>query len=388
MLREDVSDTPVLLKVDGRYLCADNLRFACILAVIAVHTAKLLAVGAPHNSAIELFQVAAISMVKFGTIGFFMISGFLLEKNLQTRSPIDLIRRRIQKVLLPWTFWFVISTVAMSAVDFVEHKRAFLPGTPLAISLGKTSLQVFTGTALWFVPNLLLSLVVLIVFRRYLHSLVFGAALLTVTLFYSLNIYTDWIDTHHTRAFFGFIFYLWLGHYAAIHVGRLSDFLRSIPTSLLCSAALLLVIAEFAEALLLSRLHAVDPLNTLKISTQIFSVVVFLLFFKVQRRLWPVSFDVSRTTFGMYLSHVILLAAVTSPLWSLMNQAPSHPLLGRFVVRLAVWLGATALVSAFSFALARAFSASPSLGWIVGSPRRTSHVRALEVDSSSATTAV
>jgi membrane-bound acyltransferase YfiQ involved in biofilm formation len=210
---------------------------------------------------------------------------------------------------------------------------------------------------------------VLLIFRRHLQSLFFGGVLLAASLFYSLNIYTQWIETHHTRAFFGFIFYLWLGHYAAINMGRFTQLLRSLPTGALLVATLISAFAAFGEGRLLVHLHAPDPLNTLKVTTQIFSVLVFLCFFKYQRPIWPACFDVPRTTFGMYLAHVLTLAAFTSPLWMLMNGTHPHPFLGSFAMRVAIWLATTALTAAVSLVLARALAASPTLGWIVGSPR-------------------
>ncbi len=114
------------------------------------------------------------------------------------------------------------------------------------------------------------------------------------------------------------------------------------------------------------HLNSADPLNTLKVTTQVFSVLVFLCFFKIQRRLWPRFLDVSRTTFGMYLSHVIVLAAFLHPLWTILQKPGQHPLLGSFAMRVAMWLGAALLTVATSFLVARVLSTSPGLSWTVG----------------------
>ena len=115
------------------------------------------------------------------------------------------------------------------------------------------------------------------------------------------------------------------------------------------------------------HLHAADPQNTLKVTTQVFSVLVFLCFFKYQRPLWPAFFDVPRTTFGMYLSHVLILAAFTYPLRTLLDGPHPHPFARSFVMRVAMWLATTAFVSGLSFAISRTLSASPALSWTVGS---------------------
>jgi membrane-bound acyltransferase YfiQ involved in biofilm formation len=385
MLREAPGTTFTVLKIDGRYVSADNLRFACVLAIITVHASNLLAVSDPKDTKARLFQLAAVSLVKFGTIGFFLISGFLLEKNLQTQSSLSLMRKRIRKVLLPWTFWFLVTCLALSATDLFHHKRAFLKGTPLVVSIWKTSFHTFTSTAFWFVPNLLLSLTFLLVFRRYLHSLLFGAMLLATSLFYSVNIYTQWIEVPHTRALFGFIFYLWLGHYAGVSIQRFSNLLRSIPSGLLWLGTSIAALAQVGEGWLLLRLHSVDPLNTLKVTTQVFSVLVFLCFFKHQRSIWPKFIDVSRTTFGMYLSHVLILSGFNSALWTLLISPVAHPLLGSLAGRVTLWLAVTALTSGASLMLSRGISNSQTLSWIVGSPKRIAAPQGAEHQGQSTT---
>ncbi len=211
MPQEQLSTPTGFLQVDGRYVCADNLRFACILAIIVVHSSWILTVGATAGSAIGWFQFGVIAIAKFGTIGFFLISGFLLEKNLHARSSLELMERRIRKVFVPWALWFALTCALLSVADVVRHKRAFLPDTPWYLSIGTTAAHTFASTSFWFVPNLLLCLLLLLVFRRYLEKLWFGGVLLAISLFYSLNIYTQWIDAHHTRALFGFIFICGLG---------------------------------------------------------------------------------------------------------------------------------------------------------------------------------
>ena len=373
MSHENPPASQILLKIDGRYVCADNLRFACMLAIITMHSANVLTVAAAEGSAIEAFQFALITIAKFGTIGFFLISGFLLEKNLETLGPSSLIRRRIRKIFLPWTLWFVLTCVTLWVSDLIRHKDGLLSGAPFYLSLWSRAAFVFTRTSFWFVPNLLLSLMVLLMFRRYLQNLVFGGVLLATSLVYSLNIYTQWFDAHHTRAMFGFIFYLWLGNYAGSNIDRFSDFLRFVPTWSLWLATFVSALASFGEGRLLMHLQSVDPLNTLKVTTQVFSVLVFLCFFKYRRRMWPVSFDVPRTTFGMYLAHVIVLAAYVHPLGAALRWAGPHPLLGSFGMRVATWLIAATLTAATSLVLARALSHSETLGWTVGSPRRVAN---------------
>jgi acyltransferase len=358
-----------LQKIDGRFLCADNTRFWCMFAVVAVHCTRVFTLSASDDS--WAVYVAA-TVFKFATIGFFLVSGFLLEKGLATDRPLELLSKRMRKVFLPWLFWCVLFAIVLGLSDFAQHRTPFLPGVAVFRASIAEADRVLTSTALWFVPNILFSLSVLLVFRRYLQRLGFGAVLLAADLFYTVNIYAQWIPASHPRALFAFIFYLWLGYFAAIHLEGFKRTLGRVSSVALVCVTLLAASLSFAEARLLYHLHSSDPLNTLRLSNQIFSVLVVLCLCKVRRATWPRFVDVSRHTFGIYLSHALIVGIVLTTVRRLLELSAFAPIVSSVGLRVLLWGVATLIAWTAGFLISREMAATPSLCWLVGlSPRQT-----------------
>jgi membrane-bound acyltransferase YfiQ involved in biofilm formation len=246
-----------------------------------------------------------VTPFKFATIGFFLISGFLLGERVDRRNPLEYFMRRVRRVFYPWLLWCGIMVASLVIYKLAGAGPGHLnPAETLRIAWSSGRFVLF-ATSFWFVPNLLLSIAILLIFRRHLYSLKLGLFLLAVNLVYAVNIYTMWFQTMHTRAFFGFVFYLWLGSYAAHNFDKISSFLNRIPVAVLVATSLIMAAAAYGEAHLLSTLHNPYPLNTLRLSNQIFSISMVLLLFKLKRATWPGFTDVRRHTFGLYLTHVV-----------------------------------------------------------------------------------
>jgi hypothetical protein len=129
-----------------------------------------------------------------------------------------------------------------------------------------------------------------------------------VSLFYGINAYTQWLPVQsHTEALFGFVFYLWLGAWVAKHFVTFESWTARIPALALIAMAALTGLAAFGEGELLSQSAA---LNTLRISNQIYSVVMVLAIFKARKALWPRALKVRKSTFGVYLAHSVVLAVL------------------------------------------------------------------------------
>ncbi len=349
--------------INGRFLAADNARFWCMFAVVALHCTCIFTLGSNENT-IVAYLIA--SPFKFSTIGFFLVSGFLLEKDFATRDPRALLFKRLRKVFLPWLLWAALFVFSIALADSARHGNPFLPGVPVIRALSQEIVNCLTGSALWFVPNLLVSLSLLLIFRKHLQSLRLGAALLGLNLFYTLNVYAQWIPAQHTRALFAFVFYLWLGHYAATHLAGLNRLLAAISTPRLLALTALAAALSFAEGRILYRLGSVDPLNTLRPSNQLFSILAVLCFAKLRRRTWPRFVDVPRHTFGIYLSHALILRVVFTSVRRLLELPAVLPYAPSLALRAALWLLATAAAWTTGFLLSRQLAATPGLCWMQG----------------------
>ena len=253
--------------------------------------------------------------------------------------------------------------------DLIQHRAPFLDDAPLGSALRSEVMRCLTGTALWFVPNLLFGLAILLIFRKHLESLVLGAALLALDLLYTANIYAQWFPAQHTRALFAFIFYLWLGHYAARHVAALNQLLSTLPGWLLLLLTVSAGALAFSETGLLHGLGSIDSLNTLRASNQIFSVLAVLSFAKVRRRLWPRAIDVGRHTFGIYLSHALIVSIVLTGARRLLELRSVAGYTHNQGVRLILWVAATSIAWTSGFLISRRIAASPNLSWMQGLAR-------------------
>jgi surface polysaccharide O-acyltransferase-like enzyme len=367
--------TPALLKINGRILAADNIRFWCMFSIVALHGLAVFSLLPLQTSA---FSDALATLFKFATIGFFLISGLLLQHDLERLSSLALLSKRIRKVLLPWTFWCALFIAFLTATNHAEHRGPFEHGTSFAAGLLHEAIRGLTTTSLWFVPNLLIGLAILLLFRRHLESLRLGAVLLAANLFYTVNVYAHWVAPDHPRALFAFVIYLWLGRFAATRLPQLAMLLERISTPLLLSATLLAAAAAFAEAQLLHHLHSTDALNTLRPTNQLFSILVVLCIAKLRRSTWPGFVDIPRHIFGIYLSHALLVSIVISLIRRMLELPAFAALQASVPLRFTLWIAATCITWTSGFLLSRSIAASPRLCWMQG---LTPPPRAVEVPS-------
>jgi surface polysaccharide O-acyltransferase-like enzyme len=193
-----------------------------------------------------------------------------------------------------------------------------------------------------------------------------GLILLAINLVYVVNLYTLWFTSAHTQALFGLVLYLWLGSYAAHNFEKISSFLTRIPTSVFFALCMFTGVAAYGEALVLLKIHNPDPLNTLRLSNQIFSICMVLLIFKFRRATWPAFMDVRNHTFGIYLSHSVLLRAFTGLLRHSRRPFKPGSLYARDVDGVLVWIGLAVATYACCLLVTRWLAGRSSLQWTVG----------------------
>ncbi len=304
-----------------------------------------------------------------GSIAFFLTSGFLLGERIEKCSPLAYLNRRVQRVFLPWLVWISVLTSILLASDISHHR--ITSGSVMWLAFCSKFYACLTETSFWFVPNLFVALAILLVFRRHLRNLRLGAALLVINLMYVANIYARWWHTSHTKAVFGFAFYLWLGSYASLHYRKIEQWSSQIRMRIFVSLALLAGLAAFAESWFLEHLGSADPSNTLRLTNQFYSIFMVLILIKLRRATWPRFINVRNHTFGIYLSHTIILILLCdcfSIVLRRFNGTSIDVLTSSLSVGIAGKIIFTAVTYILSLAVAKAFSASRSLQWVVGSP--------------------
>jgi len=351
----------------SNYIFVDNVRFISMAAIVALHSFGLVALVAgiaPSNWLLGCL----LQLCKFGTLGFFLISGFLMEESLRRRRSTDYLARRIKTTFLPWLIWFGLYT-SLALVNRVITGRLNLSSSGADyLAVLSVVYDLLFSTAYWFVPNLLLAICVLLLCRRHLASLWLGAVLLLASFFYGIDAYTQWIPGEtHTKALFGYVFYLWLGAWAARNFNKVEQITERIPWAAILATPLLFGMAALIEGLVLYRMGNPDSLNTLRISNQAYSVAVTLALFKARKSLSPKALRVRSTTFGIYLSHPLLLGlgltlAKRSALPDVFARASHLGTLALLVILLCAW----SVAYACSLALTHAIANRPHLCWLVG----------------------
>ena len=342
-----------------QYLFIHTVRFWSMLAIVLLHGELIMTI---HANATVLELVLLIQVFKFGTIGFFLISGFLLGDRLPASRPFSYLRRRASRLVPAWCVWFVLEVGLWMAMGARHWTRASFTTRSVSALLLKSGYECFTGTALWFVPNFMIALTCIVLLRRWLNDLRMGAALLTVTLFYTVNVYMRWIPSRHSEALFGFAFYLWLGAWCALRKEQLLRWAMSFTRRRLLLCLLLAAVGALLETRVMILQHNDDYLNTLRLSNQVFSVVMVILLVRVQRVTWPKFMDVGAYTYGIYLTHTIILSTLFGVAIRLIF-GPSHH--GGPVQFVGMW----AVLAPASYALSLLLSkwlAGSRWPWLVG----------------------
>ncbi|QXU41034.1 acyltransferase [Pedobacter sp. D749] len=291
----------------------DTIRCISMIGIVIEHC-SIVAFNHYDKPFENVIEGCVIQSFKFSTIAFFLIGGFLINHKFQEYSPFQYLKNRFKKTIGPWLFWILV-LIFLTALD---RYIAYTKGSDGGLLISNFGLYIYTlfsqiilFSPYWFILNFLICISILLVFKKQLYNLWFGLVLLLLSLFYSVNLYEGWIETNHTTALFGFVFYLWLG----VYFNRYYDKIMMTIKFLSWLKMLVLVIVTFVIAIGESRyLYSIgisDAYNTLRISNIIYSLVMFTLLLKIGNLNWiKQNLYPRETTFGVYLIHVIIIERV------------------------------------------------------------------------------
>lgn len=247
-----------------------------------------------------------VQFAKFGTVIFFLLAGFLIGEKFTDYTPGQYLKRRFSSTFGPWVFWSLIFILCF-IINLHVKARMYHDDRFNITNILKEVKIVYLYTNYWFIINFMVSITLLLIFKRHLYSSTFGSILLLFTLFYSVNIHFEWIDPSHTIAILGFIFFLWLGAQMRKHWIIVETRVEQIPYKSIVLFILLTFGLSVWEIRELSYHHSIDPYNTLRLSNILYSLAVFLLLVKV-KHFKPIWYLKSRqTTYGIYLIHYIIV---------------------------------------------------------------------------------
>ncbi|HEY6412457.1 MAG TPA: acyltransferase [Edaphobacter sp.] len=346
------------------YLFVSNVRFLAMISIVWVHTEGF--GGGATNSGAHYLQMILVQAMKFGTISFFLISGYLLGEGLTRTNRSKYFYRRVKAVLVPWIFWSCVWFV------FAMFQDPLMGGgglRGLEFSLHELALKyltfVFFQSIYWFVPNFFLCLALVLVLYKRVPDYLQGAMFAACSVFYGVNVYLKVIPAEHTSALLGFVLYLWLGLIAYKHRDAWGRWLGKISWTRLSIYAGMAVIFALGELHVLRGLRSGEEFNTLRLSNQVFSVLMVMLIVKCKDALFPKAIDVRGETFGIFLIHPILLQIFMT----VRDRVPATTMLGireNGVLLISLGLATFGTIYLLSLLLTKLLRRVPYLRWTIG----------------------
>lgn len=283
-----------------------TVRFWSMAAIVILHSAGKFTKYQYVSLPVMSFMMQPF---KFATIGFFIISGFLLGDRLPETNRFAYIRRRANRLLPAWALWFGLEVLLVSARDLHGHASS-LHAVSILSSIWANTIKTLVESAFWYVPNFLVALTCIVMLRRWLNDLRLGAVLLAINLFYGVNVYTRWLPSRHTEALFGFVFYLWLGAWCAHRKERVQSWAAERSAAWLVFWACVAAGISLFEVAALQARNSPDVFNSLRFGNQIYSVLIVILLVRIRRRTWPAFINVAETTYGIHLTHGMIVVFV------------------------------------------------------------------------------
>ena len=297
--------TPTTTK---NYNFIDTMRFIAMIGIVMEHSSPFLGLKLTtlHD---QIIQTVALQSIKFGTIVFFILAGFLIGGKFNQYTTKQYLGRRLNTTFRPWIFWVSILIILF----YIDQSVRYFKGSdvqafsqPIEYILNRVHF-IIVETSFWFIINFLICISILLIFRKYMYNIGFGAMLCVLSMFYSINLYFNWIPTGHTTALVGFVFYLWLGVILHKYFTQFQNWVNQQSFLIICSFLLVTFIISCAETINLIQLGSNDSGNTLRFSNIIFSLVSFVFLYKYCNFSFIEKLKPRSMTFGIHLVHHILI---------------------------------------------------------------------------------
>lgn len=297
------------LEQDRTYHFADFVRFVAMCAIIFQHSfiveKEFLIIDSASVLTFFFFKVIS----KIGSISFFLVSGFLLSSALERYSSKEYLNKRVKNIFKPYLLFVGIYLMLNVAGGFFgEQKISSIFELP-AFLAGKIINTLFF-TSYWFIFNYFISVMILLIMRKYLYERWLGVFLFGCTLVYSVNVHMEWFTPHHSTAFMGFTFFLWLGANLKRNEEFFWNLITKTPYWKLIAAVLIGVLVNFYETITLLELGATVVDGSLRFSNILYCFAAFLLLCKVGMNVSFRFLNPRDETYPLYLIHPIFLKII------------------------------------------------------------------------------
>jgi probable poly-beta-1,6-N-acetyl-D-glucosamine export protein len=297
------------LTEDRSLAFADFVRFVAMCAIIFQHSfivEKSLLIS-DSASVLVFFFLKVIA--KIGSISFFLVSGFLLSSALDRYSSKDYLNKRVKNIFKPYLLFIGLYLILDSAGAFFGEQK-ISSFTELPAFVVSKVLGILFFTSYWFIFNYFISVMLLLTLRKYLYERWFGVVLFCCTLIYAANAHLEWFIPHHTTAFLGFTFFLWLGANLGRRERQFKAFIINTPYWKLGLLVAITLALDFSETYYLLAKGATVVDSSLKLTNIMYAMSVFLLLCKIGMRIQFTYLNPRDETYPLYLIHPIFLKVI------------------------------------------------------------------------------
>jgi fucose 4-O-acetylase-like acetyltransferase len=306
------------------YQFADFIRFVAMCAIIFQHSFIVeRSVLASDSGAYMLFFGLKV-LAKIGSISFFAVSGYLLSAALERYTSKEYLNKRVKNIFKPYVLFVLIYLILDSAGAFFGKNQiselSELPGFVVQKISG-----ILFFTSYWFIFNYFISVMILLALRKYLYRIELGLVFLLCTLTYSVNAHFEWFPPHHTTAFIGFTFFLWLGANLKRHEEAFWKFINNLSYGIIVPVVVVTFALDMFETKVLLMKDATVVDSSLKFTNILYALSVFILLAKAGQHIsfkWLTPRD---ETYPLYLVHPIFLKIINYAL------LPMFPAVAAFV---------------------------------------------------------
>lgn len=338
----------------------ERLRLVAISSVIWDHSLLSWQQLTTDNPVLDLVQLVFFQLGRLGTIIFFLISGYFLGGKVLQYTVLSYLKSRYRTVIIPWILFLLLCVCIQVAQTFVLQQETMNTPVQWLGVIQRFLLGDLFYAAYWFVPVSVISGCLLVANKKNVYGYGFGAALFAITLIYNINLYTEWFTPNHTKAFLGYAFFMWIGIQIRIQVNSLLRIINRLP--------LLLFIIGFAGFLFLSSFEgrfleafgSGDPFGSIRFSNAL--AALCLVTAVLRNKSFKQQKQRSRTVYGMYLLHSVLLVLSKPLINSQINflYLNSHPLL--WIALQLIWFFT---IFGLSYLIAQQISTS-RWNWLIG----------------------
>lgn len=298
-----------ILSHEKSYRFADFIRFVAMCAIIFQHSfivPKEILLSDPVSVVLFFFLKV---IAKIGSISFFVVSGFLLSAALERYTSREYLNKRVKNIFKPYVLFVLLYlTLDLAGAFFGEQKISSVAELP-AFVVSKI-LGILFFTSYWFIFNYFISVMILLAFRKYMYEQWLGILLLCCTLVYSVNAHFEWFTPHHTTAFVGFTFFLWLGANLKKNDTMFWQVADTTPYWKILFIVFITLGVNLYETFHLMQTGATVVDSSLKFTNILYALSVFLLLSKIGSNIKFNFLNPRDETYPLYLIHPIFLKVI------------------------------------------------------------------------------